>query len=137
MAHFGNPAQPFAKEALEYLKSRVLHRTVWCSVAHVDQYKRLVATPYVWDPPYVLGRKNLSKELISEGLATVYRQGGASYGSASWISKTLFNATTGEASLERAERKAKRFRKGIWSQKKIETPEEYKKRTKGSEYGKV
>jgi hypothetical protein len=42
-SHFGKPEQPFAKEAKEELEKLVLGKTVWCEVAHVDQYQRLVS----------------------------------------------------------------------------------------------
>lgn len=42
-SHFGKPEQPFAKEAKEELEKLVLGKTVWCQVAHVDQYQRLVS----------------------------------------------------------------------------------------------
>ncbi|KDN42183.1 SNase-domain-containing protein [Tilletiaria anomala UBC 951] len=136
-AHFGNPAQPYAKEALEYLKTLVLKRTVWLEVAHVDQYKRLVATPYVWNAPYIFGRTNVSLRMIKEGLAVVYRSGGASYGSATWWHRLFFKVSTGEARLERAEEKARRLKKGIWSQKQFESPNDYKKRVRGADHGKL
>lgn len=131
-AHFGKTEQPFAKEARAELTRLVSDRSVRCEVAHIDQYKRLVATPYVWQPPYIFGRTNVSLALIKKGLATVYRQGGASYGSASFWWKFWFNAQTGLSRLERAERVAKRKRIGIWSLgKKFESPEHYKKRHSG------
>ncbi|EPQ32236.1 uncharacterized protein PFL1_00433 [Pseudozyma flocculosa PF-1] len=127
--HFGKPAQPFAKEAMDELKSLVLGKTVWCQASHVDQYKRLVATPYVWLPPYVLGRTNVSLALVKKGLATVYRQSGAAYGEATMWAKIWSRAKSGLDGLERAERKAKKQKLGIWSQgKKYESPEDYKKR---------
>lgn len=106
-AHFGKPAQPFSKEAHDELKRLVLDRTVWLEASHVDQYKRLVATPYVWLPPYVLGRTNVSLELVKQGLATVYRSAGASYGQAAWWNQIWNKATSGLGRLERAEQKAK------------------------------
>ncbi|KAN0060453.1 putative endonuclease lcl3 [Thecaphora frezii] len=127
--HFGKPAQPFAKEAMEELKKLVLGRTVWCHASHVDQYKRLVATPYVWLPPYVLGRTNVSHHLVKRGLATVYRQSGAAYGQATAWAKIWSRAKSGLDRLERAERNAQKSKLGIWSQgTKFESPEDYKKR---------
>ncbi len=130
-AHFGQPAQPYAREAKEWLRARLEGRTVWVEVAHVDQYKRLVGTPYVWDPPYLLGRTNVSLALVQHGLAVVYRSAGASYGRAGWLARKVFGATSGEWRLELAERRARAKKLGIWSLKKFESPEEYKKRVKG------
>lgn len=128
-------------------------------MAHVDQYQRLVATPYVWAPPFVLGRTNVSLHLVKKGLATVYTQGGAAYGvagpaarfarrilggasSSDPSSRSFFDARahlvdrllplSGEARLKRAMARAKRRRIGLWSQRHIETPEEYKRRGKSS-----
>ena len=46
-AHFGREAQPYAREAHEALRAMVEGRSVRLSLAHIDQYQRLVATPYV------------------------------------------------------------------------------------------
>ncbi|CAO1626654.1 unnamed protein product [Parajaminaea phylloscopi] len=129
--HFGKTAQPFSTEAREELVRLVSKRTVRCEVAHVDQYKRLVATPYVWLPPYVFGSTNVSLSLVKKGLATVYRQGGAEYGSATFLWRVLFRASSGLGRLERAEASAKRRKLGLWSQgSKLETPADYKRRLK-------
>ncbi|PWN50643.1 SNase-domain-containing protein [Violaceomyces palustris] len=130
-AHFGKEAQPFSKEAHDELKRLVLGKTCWVQASHVDQYKRLVGTPYVFEPPYIFGRTNVSLHLVKNGLATVYRSAGASYGRASFWSKTMSKATDGLGRLERAERNAKRKKLGMWSLgNKLETPEAYKRRTR-------
>ncbi|CAD6928165.1 unnamed protein product [Tilletia controversa] len=137
-AHFGKQAQPFSKEAQEYLTGKIKGKTVWVEPSHVDQYKRLVGTPYVWEAPYIFGRTNVSLALVKEGLATVYRQSGAAYGSATWWSRWLFKSQNGQASLERAEKKAKILEKGMWSLgTKLELPDQYKKRVKGEDDAKT
>lgn len=131
MSHFGKEEQPFAQEAKAELTRLIEGRTVRCEVAHVDQYKRLVATPWVWRAPYIFGRTNVSLALVRKGLATVYRQTGAEYGSATFLSRLFFKASTGLGRLERAETWARRRRLGIWSLgKKHESPADYKKRMK-------
>lgn len=131
MAHFGKPQQPFAQEAKDELKRLVEGRTARCEIAHVDQYRRIVATPYVWHPPYILGRTNVSLALVKAGLATVYRQSGADYGSATFFSRLLTNAKNGLGKMERAEARAQRRKIGIWSLgNKMESPAEYKKKHK-------
>ncbi|KAK0538741.1 putative endonuclease lcl3 [Tilletia horrida] len=136
-AHFGKEAQPFSKEAQEFLTQMIKGKTVWVEPSHVDQYKRLVGTPYVWQPPYIFGRTNVSLALVKEGLATVYRQSGAAYGSATWWNRWLFKSKNGQTRLERAERKAKVLEKGMWSLgSRLELPDQYKKRTKAEEEGK-
>ena len=41
-AHFGNPAQPFSKEAKEFLTSATLHSFVSCKLLKRDHYGRMV-----------------------------------------------------------------------------------------------
>ncbi|WFD32083.1 micrococcal nuclease [Malassezia sp. CBS 17886] len=131
--HFGRAGQPFAKEARAYLTHLVDGRTVWLDVAHVDQYQRLVATPYVFMPPYVFGRTNVSLALARNGLATVYRNAGATYGTAPWWQRFFFGAETGKRQLEFAEDYAKVMRLGMWSRGlRVETPGEYKRRNGNS-----
>lgn len=134
LGHFGKPSQPFAAEAKDELTRLLGNRTVRCEAAQIDQYKRLVATPYVWLPPYVFGSTNVSLALVKKGLATVYRQGGADYGSATFLSRVFFKAQTGLGRLERAEASAKRRKLGIWSLgHKLETPADYKRRFNSNE----
>lgn len=94
----------------------------------------------------------MSLHLVKRGLATVYTQAGAAYGTAGpgarllrWIlglnKSTNANETTaktavmdrliplsGEARLRRAMSRAKRRKLGVWSLKNFETPEEYKRK---------
>lgn len=112
--------------------NEVSTKLVWLYPSHVDQYKRLVATPYVWNAPYLFGKTNVSLVMVKQGLATVYRAAGADYGKATWWAKVWRKSTTGLNALERAEAKAKRQKIGMWSLgKKFESPEEYKRRTRG------
>ncbi|KAL4402837.1 putative endonuclease Lcl3 [Malassezia pachydermatis] len=128
-AHFGREGQPFADEAKAELKRLVEGRTVWLSLAHIDQYQRLVGTPYVWTWPYIFGKTNVSLSLVRQGLATVYRATGADYGPPTWLSRTLLRVQTGRRALERAEEHAKRSKLGMWSLgRRVETPAEYKQR---------
>lgn len=163
--HFGKPAQPFSKEAKQFLTAMVQspasvdnltppkksffsksppssshsnstadisNKIVWLYPSHIDQYKRLVATPYVWDAPYLFGKTNVSLAMVKQGLATVYRAAGADYGRATWWAKVWRKSTSGLNALERAEAKAKRKKIGMWSLgKKLESPEAYKRRMKG------
>jgi endonuclease YncB( thermonuclease family) len=41
-AHFGRPAQPFAPEALAWLKNSIEGKTVYCQLIRRDQYSRIV-----------------------------------------------------------------------------------------------
>lgn len=87
--------------------SEISGKLVWLYPSHIDQYKRLVATPYVWESPYIFGKTNVSLAIVKEGLATVYRAAGADYGKATWWAKVWRKSTTGLNALERAESKAK------------------------------
>lgn len=112
--------------------SDISGKLVWLYPSHIDQYKRLVATPYVWESPYIFGKTNVSLAMVKKGLATVYRAAGADYGKATWWAKFWRKSTTGLNALERAEAKAKRQKTGMWSLgKKFESPEDYKRRVKG------
>lgn len=43
-SHFGKPAQPFAKESMEWLNNTILGKTVHCQLVQRDQYSRVVRT---------------------------------------------------------------------------------------------
>ncbi|KFH48123.1 endonuclease-like protein [Hapsidospora chrysogenum ATCC 11550] len=112
-AHFGRPAQPFSAEALQWLRDYILHRNVRAYVYKRDHYDRIVATVYV---RRFLLRKDVGLEMLKRGLATTYEaKSGAEYGGM----KTMY---------EKAEAKAKKKRRGIWSGKasEFESPREYK-----------
>ena len=83
-------------------------------------------------PNFLWNKKDLSEQLLLNGLAAVYRQGGAQY----------------DGSIDRwnaLEKKAIRARKGIWKngEKKAELPSDYKKagkekaRTKSRQFAKL
>ncbi|KAI4234641.1 MAG: hypothetical protein LQ349_003669 [Xanthoria aureola] len=116
MAHFGNPAQPFSREAYDFLTSYVLHRRVRAYVHKRDQYDRAVATVYVrrW-----LLRRDVGLQMLKMGLATVYEaKSGAEYGNR-------------EEKYRKAEKWARLKRMGMWggSKKHYESPRDYKTRT--------
>lgn len=128
-AHFGREAQPYADVAHKELRRLLEGRTVWLDMALIDQYQRLVGTPYVYRWPY-LWPTNVSLALVRKGLATVYRSTNATYGPPSLLSRLLFGATSGRKALERAEEHAKRCRLGMWRLgSKLETPGAFKFRT--------
>ncbi|KAM5351751.1 hypothetical protein ACJ41O_004474 [Fusarium nematophilum] len=119
-AHFGRPAQPFAAEALAWLQNYLLNRNVRAYIYKRDQYERIVATVYV---RRFLFRKDVGLEMIKRGLATTYEaKSGAEFGGM----KELY---------EKAEAKAKKRRRGMWSGKpsEFESPRDYKARWAGSD----
>ncbi|KAK2606179.1 putative endonuclease lcl3 [Conoideocrella luteorostrata] len=119
-AHFGRPAQPFSSEALNWLSHYILHRNVRAHIYKRDQYNRIVATVYV---RRFLIRRNVGLEMVKRGLATTYEaKSGGEYGGM-------------KAAYEKAEAKAKKKRKGMWSGKPsdFESPREYKSRYQGQQ----
>lgn len=112
-AHFGKPAQPYSKEALEWLRGYLLDRNVTITPYSIDQYKRVVARAQVWK---WTGRKDVSAEMLRHGLGLVYEgKVGAEFGD-------------NEAWYRKLEAKAKRKKKGLWSLgRKLVTPGEFKR----------
>ncbi|KII90188.1 hypothetical protein PLICRDRAFT_108674 [Plicaturopsis crispa FD-325 SS-3] len=119
-AHFGRPAQPYAPEALAWLKAQIEGKTVWCQVLRRDQYHRIVSTVLL--PPRLLPGalvpgKSLSLEMLRAGWVTTYEQAGAEYGR--W----------GKDEFLRIEGEAKAAKRGMWKYgTDSETPAEFKRR---------
>ena len=116
MAHFGRPAQPYGKEALDWLNDYLLGRRIRAYVHKPDQYSRVVATTYVWRG---LFRRDVGLQMLRAGMATVYE------------AKTGVEFGEGlEQKYRNAEWWAKKKRKGMWAGKKedFESPREYKNR---------
>jgi endonuclease YncB( thermonuclease family) len=127
LAHFGRPAQPFGKEALEFLTSYLINRRVRVQLWRRDQYERVVATVHVRRGIIPL-KRDVSLEMLRRGLATVYEaKFGAEFGDM-------------EAQYREAEAKAKSAGIGLWKERSIwqkmlgkeveqrESPREYKTR---------
>ncbi|KAI5169207.1 hypothetical protein PAEPH01_0529 [Pancytospora epiphaga] len=112
---FNTPAQPFSKEAKEYLRELVLGKMVRVTVLSIDFYGRIVAIVHIktgwlfWD--------NVNLLMLQAGMACVYDRGGAEYGSY-------------KSKFEEAERKAKKKKIGMWSQKKVVLPMDHKSKHK-------
>jgi len=128
MAHFGKPAQPFGKEALEWLRGYLLGRYVRVKVFRPDQYERVVGM--VSRRRWVVWRTDVGLEMLRRGLATVYE---AKFGSE-------FGGK--EERYREAEKRAKEKGVGMWQEqglmgkllgrsKAVETPREFKTRTAG------
>ncbi|KAK1222926.1 putative endonuclease lcl3 [Marasmius sp. AFHP31] len=128
-AHFGKPAQPYAKESLAWLRNRITGKTLYCQILQRDQYSRVqVANVMVKRSfaPGTLLANSLAMEMLRAGCATVYEQAGAQYGA------------EGKEEFLRVEQEAKNARRGMW-QKGLtgETPAEYKRRYAQLESGKA
>lgn len=118
-AKFGSTGQAFGDEATNFVEKRLKNRRVTVKLLARDQYQRAVSAVRYGTGPFGLVRRDISEELLKNGLATIYRGAGAEY----------------NGKLERwegIEEKAKRRRVGIWKKggKPLETPAEYKKRNK-------
>ncbi|QHS73249.1 Lcl3p [Saccharomyces paradoxus] len=113
-AHFGNPAQPFGNEALIWLQNRILGKKVWVKPLSIDQYNRCVARVSYWD--WFGGWKDLSLEMLKDGLAVVYE------------GKVNTEFDGREDKYRYYEFLARSKKRGLWVQNKFETPGEYKKR---------
>lgn len=113
MPHWGKPGQPYAEEALKWLKGYLLGRNVVVTPYLIDQYKRVVARAQVWK---WTGRKDISAEMLKRGLGVVYESKvGAQFGGK-------------ENYYRKLEARAKRWHRGLWSLgKNLKTPGEFKK----------
>eukprot|EP00835_Amoeboradix_gromovi_P002660 NODE_155_length_16773_cov_0.488785.p8 type:complete len:281 gc:universal NODE_155_length_16773_cov_0.488785:4548-5390(+) len=116
-AHFGMTAQPFSKEATEYLKKllqvdnglNTKCRRLMIEPLKRDQYGRLVSMVYYQPIPFLPWYRNISEEMIKLGLAVVYTAAGAEYGKL-------------EERLLRLEKKAQKKKKGIWGLQNFVSP---------------
>lgn len=124
--HFGMPEQPFYAESKQWLTARLKGCLVTLEVLKKDQYGRLVANVYApprWCKKIPFLRTwlqtSVSLDMVKQGLAVVYDAGGAVYGGM-------------EQRLRRAQEKAKRKRRGLWSLSKSQLimPAEWKKKHK-------
>ncbi|OJJ47873.1 hypothetical protein ASPZODRAFT_15321 [Penicilliopsis zonata CBS 506.65] len=129
LAHFGRPAQPYAREAHVWLTSYLLDRRVRAYLHRHDQYGRVVASVYVrrgFELPLPFVRRDVSYEMLRRGLATVYEaKQGAEFG-----------GPAKEIKYRNAERWARLWRKGLWKdyhRKGWESPRDYKNRMGMSE----
>lgn len=94
--------QPFSKVARNRTRELVEGKRVRVEVRDRDQYDRLVARIYIDD-------RDLSKQLISEGLAWHY---------------TRYSS---ELALGKAQREARKARRGLWQDPDPEPPWEFRR----------
>jgi endonuclease YncB( thermonuclease family) len=124
--HFGRAEQKYSQEALDWLRSFLLHRSDVRAYLHSrDQYGRAVCTVFRGRIPFF--KVDVGYAMLKKGLATVYEaKAGGEYGGM----KEKYLA---------AEAKAKRKKVGMWQapslmerfmgkQTPVETPREYKTR---------
>lgn len=123
----GNPGQPFAEEAKAFTRDRLEGKEVDVKLLATDQYSRAIARVQYKASNGLFGlfsqKRDISEDLLSEGLAVVYRQGGAQYDGDRnhWLA---------------LESKAQKERKGLWYQgtENVDLPSDYKKKVKSQEH---
>ena len=116
-AKFGQTGQPLGDVATEFTKSKLLNKKVAIKLLSRDKYNRIIASVTYDD--FLFSKKDISEELLRNGLAVVYRQGNAQYGS------------QGIQKWNEIENYAKKRKLGVWSLGKgFESPSEYKTRNK-------
>lgn len=119
-SHFGRQAQPYAVEALAWLKDMIEGRIVYCQLVRRDQYSRIVSVVTL-PPPFLPGwlttGRSLALEMIRAGTGLTYEQAGAEYGK------------YGKDEFLRAEAESRVARRGMWKLGTVgETPAQYKRR---------
>lgn len=134
-AKFGNPGQPFAKEATDLMKEKLYERYIYLRILGRDQYSRIIGRlVYVTGDggkersPLIAmlcggrsagsGRQgDVAEDLLKKGYACMYRGRGAEYDGPSQRDR-----------LEGMESTAKKKTVGIWSISEAdrELPSEYK-----------
>mmetsp|Transcript_3532 Transcript_3532/g.10048 ORF Transcript_3532/g.10048 Transcript_3532/m.10048 type:complete len:300 (-) Transcript_3532:166-1065(-) len=101
-AKFGNPDQPYALEAKDYVARNVEGQMVRVKLLRKDQYARAVGKVTVRNRVLPFLRTDLTKGLAERGYATLYTGGGAEYDGKRDV-------------LERKIARAQKKRRGIWS----------------------
>jgi micrococcal nuclease len=120
LAHFGNPEQPYAKEASDYTRGMVDGKVVRIKLLRKDQYNRAVSKVTI-KGMLPFSKSDVSLRLAEEGLATLYTGGGAEYDGKRELLESKIDS-------------AKRRKRGMWKEgKKLETPAEYKKKNKAKQ----
>lgn len=119
-SHFGREAQPYAVEALAWLKDAIEGRVVYCQLVRRDQYSRIVSMvtlPPPFLPGWLITGRSLALEMIRAGTGLTYEQAGAEYGK------------YGKGEFLRAEAESRVARRGMWKHGTVgETPAQYKRR---------
>ncbi|KAF9528817.1 hypothetical protein CPB83DRAFT_853783 [Crepidotus variabilis] len=119
-SHFGKPGQPFAAEALTWLRSQILGKVVYCQLLKQDQYGRIVAEVQCsprFLPGWFFNGKSVAEEMLRAGWGVTYEQAGALYGK------------IGKEGYMQLEKQAKKAKNGMWKNGTgIESPAEYKRR---------
>lgn len=109
---YNKPAQEFAEESKNYLKSLILKKKVKVEVVGIDMYNRILG--FVFVKTGFLKWTNVNLKMVEAGMATMYCESNAMYGK---YKKHIYQFY----------QKAKKNKRGIWSNESFVTPAEYKK----------
>ena len=98
--------QPYGQEATEFTTSLVLKKKVQVEIESYGENEQMIGR-------VIIDGKDLSMTLIESGLAWYYKEHGS------------------ERYLSKAQRKARKNKTGLWSQKKPVPPWEFREQAKG------
>ena len=104
ISHYGKPAQPFGKEAGDWLREVVKGEPVTVQIDTVDRYGRSVGTVY-------MGNENINAMMVQDGLAWVYDQ---------------YAQDVQGAGLNELESVAREKKKGLWIDANPVYPSEFR-----------
>lgn len=116
IAKYGEAGQAFGLEAKAFTVRELGGKKVRVKVLGRDRYSRLLGVVRYTDGP-TRAERDISVELLSRGMAVLYRQGGAQYDGR----KDVFIEIEAEA---------RRKKVGLWGDPKFESPADYKKSKK-------
>lgn len=118
LAKQGLPGQPYSLEAKNFVED-ALEKSgdLRLKLLGRDRYNRILGVITYSGGFMHMQSIDLSTELVKQGYATVYRQGGAVY-------------DRNKQELEALENRARRSRSGMWRQDKVILPSEYKGKTR-------
>ncbi len=113
IAHEGTEAQPFGDESKSFLNDLIYRQDIKLLVEGIDKYKRALGTVFCGEKY----KTNVNLKMVEEGLAIAYPD--------------FKKNPKYFAKLTKAQEKAQKKGLKIWSLKeKLETPAEFRKRTK-------
>jgi endonuclease YncB( thermonuclease family) len=108
ISHFGNPAQPFGKEAGDWLREVARGEPVTVQIDTVDKYGRSVGTVF-------MGNENLNAMMVEDGYA--------------WVFDYFAKDEQGDE-LRKLETIARENHKGLWIDANPENPADFRKSQK-------
>lgn len=110
--------QKYGNEAKLFAEKKLLNKVINLKILSKDRYNRVLGIVYN-QGSITTKQIDIAEELLQEGLAVVYRQGGATYGG----KKDIY---------EKLEKQAIEKQKGIWSDgpQQVELPSVYKQKLK-------